>query len=155
MVNRLLLGMVLTVGITLVIPTVVNQYYAIGLDEDGAVTGDMMNRLYQRKTMADLRAMATATTGYFLQTGHYPDQLDQLLESGLVSGFSPVDMWGNEWRYRTEGDHYVLLSLGSDGTRGPEPPEPWGADDFDPDLVVEDGAWRQAPNDPGLVTRGQ
>ncbi len=56
-----------------------------------------------------------------------------------------TDPWGNAWVYRAEDNHFVLLSYGSDGERGPKPPADWNGSDTTPDLIIKDGAWLQAP----------
>jgi len=150
MTYNLLLGLVLTVGISLSIPIIANYYSGREFDPDNPLGGTLGDKVYQSKTIADLRSMATALTGYFLKAGRYPEQLAQIEEAGYLDGYNPVDMWGNDWVYHTDGRHFVLVSLGADGRRGPEPPDPWEGDSYEPDLIIRDGEWIQMPHRPGL-----
>lgn len=51
---------------------------------------------------------------YRLETGHYPDSLDALLQAGYIDRL-PQDCYSNgPLVYRTQGDDFILYSLGVD-----------------------------------------
>jgi general secretion pathway protein G len=79
-----------------------------------------------------IEALSTGIDLYRLEVGTLPPDLDALVErpSGeerwngpyLRKAAVPKDPWGNEFRYKTPGDHgdYDLYSLGADGNEGGE-----------------------------------
>ena len=90
------------------------------------------------KAQADIAELKTALDRYHLDNGYYPttDQglraLVTLPTTGIVplvyySGgyieLLPRDPWGNPYFYRSDGNSYVLKSLGPDGVES--------ADDID------------------------
>jgi len=155
--HSVLLGALVTVGLGAAVATMSGGGTGAGLDMSDPNGGQVQSRVYQGKAVAEMQAMAKATVGFFLSTGHYPDDLQELLDTPYGEGMSLDDPWGNPWAYRTEKGHFLLLSYGSDGKRGPEPPENWGAGtETDPDLIIRDGAWLQVPqrdNQLGLGAR--
>ena len=90
------------------------------------------------KAQADIAELKTALNRYHLDNGYYPttDQglraLVTLPTTGIVplvyftGGYIerlPRDPWGNPYFYRSDGNSYVLKSLGPDGVES--------ADDID------------------------
>jgi general secretion pathway protein G len=90
------------------------------------------------KARADIAELKTALDHYYLDNGYYPttDQglraLVTLPTTGIVplvyfsGGYIerlPRDPWGNPYFYRSDGNSYVLKSLGPDGVES--------ADDID------------------------
>ncbi|MBN2372844.1 type II secretion system major pseudopilin GspG [bacterium] len=66
---------------------------------------------------------------YRLDTGHYPERLEDLVNRPGGSDFwdgpylkkgIPKDPWGNDYHYAKSGEEYVLQSYGADGQPGGE-----------------------------------
>jgi len=100
---------------------------------------------WQRRTMADMRNMATANATMRIDTGRYAQSLAELAENGYMRVVPPTDGWGNAWLYTTGADTYTITSLGSDGARGPAPPPNWVRGPDDPDIILTNGQFTQAP----------
>jgi hypothetical protein len=142
----LLLGVVLMVGVAVAVTMLASgSMGAAGFDMSDPTGGAVQARVHQSKAIAEMQAIAQAATGFFLNAGHYPADLEELRASGYVDGLALQDPWGNPWVYRTEKHHFILLSYGSDAARGPEPPAFWDGTETAPDLIIRDGAWLQAP----------
>jgi len=117
-----------------------------------------VNRSNQRRVMADMRNIATANDTYRLEYGRYAERL-QDLEGGFMNPVPLRDAWENLFEYQVFGGSpppnrqgFRLVSFGSDGSEGPEPPLPWRLDDshFTPDIVwmskaISRGVFTQAP----------
>jgi prepilin-type N-terminal cleavage/methylation domain-containing protein len=103
-----------------------------------------MDRGRQRRSMADMRNIATANGTIRVDTGAYAANL-----AALVPNYMQVtptnDGWGTGFVYTTGADTYTITSLGSDGAVGPAAPAPWVNDPYDPDIALTDGAFVQAP----------
>ena len=99
----------------------------------------------QRRSMADMRNVATANGTMRVDTGRYATSLSELQEGGYMQVAPLNDGWGNPFGYVTGSDTYTITSLGSDGAAGPAPPNPWINDPYDPDIVLTDGQFTQAP----------
>jgi len=82
------------------------------------------------KARADLAEIKTALDGYYNDNGFYPttDQGLRALVTPPTSGILllvyypgdyverlPKDPWGNPYFYRSDGNSYILKSLGPDG----------------------------------------
>ena len=104
-----------------------------------------MDRGRQRRSMADMRNIATANDTMRVDTGQYATSLSDLQEGGYMQVAPLNDGWGNPFVYMTGSDTYTITSLGSDGAVGPAPPSPWINDPYDPDIVLTDGQFTQAP----------
>ncbi len=100
---------------------------------------------WQRRTMADMRNMATANATMRIDTGRYARSLAELAENGYMRVVPPTDGWGNAWAYSTEADTYTITSWGSDGAPGPAPPVDWVGEPDDPDIILMNGQFTQAP----------
>ncbi len=57
---------------------------------------------------------------YQLQNNTYPAELNTLVTGSLAKSDDLEDLWGNQYRYTTEGNNrsFALTSLGSDGSSG-------------------------------------
>jgi hypothetical protein len=142
----LLLGLIVMVGIAATVTMLASgSLGSAGFDMTDPAGGAVQARVHQGKAIAEMQAMAKAVTGFFLSTGHYPADLEELLSSGYVEGMTLEDPWGNPWIYRTENRHFILVSYGSDAAQGPKPPAVWDGPETAPDLIIRDGAWLQAP----------
>jgi general secretion pathway protein G len=84
------------------------------------------------KTKADIRAIEEAANMFKLDNGFYPSSAEGLAAlvqapprakkfnpDGYLSKI-PVDPWGNEYIYLSDGRNVVVMSLGADGVEGGE-----------------------------------
>jgi type II secretion system protein G len=103
-----------------------------------------MDRGRQRRSMADMRNIATATGTVRVDTGAYAATLAALAPTYMQ--VAPAnDGWGTAFTYVTGADTYTVTSLGSDGAAGPAAPATWINDPYDPDITLTDGQFTQAP----------
>lgn len=126
-----------------------------------------IQRARQKRTMADLRAIATALEAYSVDHSVYPSAAAVFtLPSGLslpVAGFTPgeiaklqpsyiravpiYDPWLGTFLYSTSADHsdYALRSTGRDQT--PQTAPAYGAStNFNDDIILVDGGFVQYPD---------
>lgn len=107
---------------------------------------DAIDRGRQRRTMADMRSLATANGAYRVDHGVYAELLADMSPRYMVN-VPAGDAWGYDWLYVSHGRAgYALDSLGADGLEGPAPPEPWINAPYEPDLRLQGGVFLQAPN---------
>ncbi|MFQ5744474.1 MAG: prepilin-type N-terminal cleavage/methylation domain-containing protein [Acidobacteriota bacterium] len=111
---------------------------------------DALDRARQRRTMADMRTIATANGTMRVDTGSYASALINLETQGYLQVVPPADGWGTPWSYQLENEEdgeskYKLKSLGSDGAAGPAPPIPWINAPYEPDIELENGAFKKFP----------
>lgn len=103
---------------------------------------DVLHAIDQGKilgTRGTMENIAKALTTYSMDRGGYPrGNAVQEMTAALVPAFlpsaAPVDAWGNEFVYRSDGGSYTLTSPGADGRVG----------DAD-DMVMTDGQFTQIP----------
>ncbi len=146
MLQSLMLGLVITVGISVVLPAAAERYFGGAPADPSGRSSVFGPKVYQGKTIADMRSIGTASVGFFLEAVRYPERLEELVEAGYLDGVVPTDGWGNDWGYETDGRHFVLVSNGSDGLEGPPPPASWTAEPYEPDLILRDGVFVQTPD---------
>lgn len=102
----------------------------------GLVGPRVLNYLSESKTKAakiQIESFASALDLYYLDVGRYPTSSEGLValvkrpgSTGtwngpyLKGGLVPADPWGNQYVYRSPGEHgtYDIISYGSDGTEG-------------------------------------
>jgi len=106
---------------------------------------DAIDRSKQRRSMGDMHTIATANGTYNVDQQNYAPNLGALVGGEYLQVAITTDGWGTNFVYNTTGDSYDLTSLGSDSAAGPAPPNPWVNDPFDPDIIVRDGMFIQAP----------
>ncbi|HEX9699943.1 MAG TPA: type II secretion system protein GspG [Acidobacteriota bacterium] len=106
---------------------------------------DAIDRAKQRRTMGDMRSLVTANGTYMVDNQQYAPALADLQGSEYLQVVVLNDAWGNPLVYNTNQTNYTLTSLGQDGAAGPAAPVPWVNDPFEPDIIVADGAFTQAP----------
>lgn len=79
--------------------------------------------------LSQISALEAALDTYRLEVGQYPDSLEGLVEndSGRAAWNGPylrrevpLDPWGNEYVYDSDGRGFTLVSYGPDGERGGE-----------------------------------
>jgi len=104
-----------------------------------------IDRAKQRRTMADMHSIVTANGTYKVDQQGYANVLNDLVGTEYLQVLVDEDGWGNLFIYNSTGDNYDLTSLGRDGAAGPAAPTPWINDPFEPDIIVADGAFTQAP----------
>ena len=97
----------------MVAPTIFNQQ--AGAQRDAA--------------LSQISALEAALDSYRLDVGQYPDSLEGRVEndSGRAAWNGPylrrevpLDPWGNEYVYDSDGRGFTLVSYGPDGERGGE-----------------------------------
>lgn len=101
-------------------------------------------RTRQRRSLADMRAIASANGTYRVDHDAYAAAMDDLIPL-FMNPVPPTDAWGTAWSYGLSGATYTLSSYGSDGAAGPAPPLAWTDEPFESDLIVVNGAFTQAP----------
>lgn len=78
--------------------------------------------------VGQIKEIEKAIAMYKMETGRYPEDLDQLMEpvgvhdEGLMEDI-PVDPWGNAYVYDPSGGtkkKYIIISWGEDGVEGTE-----------------------------------
>ena len=106
---------------------------------------DSIDRSKQRRTMGDMHTLVLANGTYNVDMQEYAAALGNLIGGEYLQVLVSDDAWGNPFVYTTDGDNYDLTSHGRDGAIGPAAPSPWVNAPFDPDIVVEDGVFTQAP----------
>lgn len=101
------------------------------------VTTNVIGKIGKAKvvtTRAQIKNLQGAVLDYKLDTGRYPDMLDDLVtrpadvtgwqEDGYLQGVLavPLDAWGSEFIYQYPGEYYKfdIISLGADGEEGGE-----------------------------------
>lgn len=116
-----------------------------------------MQRARQKRTMADMRTIATVAEAYATDNNDvYPraesmDELKPLVVPKYAQALPALDGWGNELRYRCKDDGctgYAITSSGSDAIfeHVMAGEYPGGATtSFDKDIVYIDGKFVQYP----------
>ena len=96
------------------------------------VTPRVINRLgkaQKQAAFAQIALFETALDTYRLDTGHYPEKLEDLVNRPSGEDFwdgpylkkgVPKDPWKNDYYYAKAGDDFVLKSYGADGQPGGE-----------------------------------
>ncbi len=117
----------------------------------------------EERTMKDLRSVATSIESYATDENHYPkvssySELKPILSPTYIKELPEKDGWGTPYRYSvsTDGQHYRLVSAGSDGqfeggsdiiaifdekSRPPAHASP----SLESDIIYQDGAFVQIP----------
>jgi type II secretion system protein G len=118
----------------------------------------------QKRSMADMKTLATAVEAYAVDRNYYPAAAGLTLPEGLslptgtlgpvAAVISPtylrvvplVDGWSSFFLYGTNASRsdYALRSAGADGTLESDPPG-GGRTDFNADIILVDGAFVQFP----------
>lgn len=111
-----------------------------------------------RKTMADMRTLATALEARATDENDYPnvqlDALEPLLTPIYVKTMPKVDAWGTPFLYVADGEHYRIVSAGADkrfdwNARQLEldVQAPRVMQDLDGDIIFADGNFIQLPKE--------
>lgn len=105
---------------------------------------DAIDRGRQRRTMADMRNIATANGTYRVDQGVYAPALADLTPD-YMQIVVDKDAWGTTFQYAVSDGDYTIESYGSDGADGPVPASPWINGPYDGDLELTNGQFTQAP----------
>jgi len=118
-----------------------------------------MARSKQKRTMADMRTIATAWEARATDVNKYdaaggitsiptssstPAQMDKMLSPTYIKVLPPHDGWNNNWEYRVGNQTYAIISYGKDGAAGTLVQGP--TTNFDCDIVYAEGAFLMYPD---------
>lgn len=106
-----------------------------------------LDRGRQKRTMADMRNIASANGTYRVDWNTYVTVGSGSLEPDYMQTVPAEDGWGNGWVGDTAAvDTHCLESGGADGVSGAAT-LPWLDSDqeYDPSLTLQDGQFLQAP----------
>ncbi len=138
-----------------------------GLTGPGMYTGMMaaiaipnllnaIDRGKQKRTMADIRSMATAIESYAIDNNSYPttegwqspEALKEALEPVYIRQLPLVDGWENAILVLSDGENYTLVSQGKDGASDGDWAGEFAAGPFDSfthDIVFQNGQFVKWP----------
>jgi hypothetical protein len=114
----------------------------------------------EKKTMADIRSVATAAEAYATDVNHYPDartwdDLKPVLSPTYIRTLPDKDGWGGDYAWVVSDDkqHYRIVSGGSDLDVSPSSriipattPAPHSTTNLSEDLIYQDGSFVQFPD---------
>lgn len=149
-------------------PGIILTLVVVGLFAFVAVPNFLLarNRSLQKRTMADMRSIASAWEALATHTNSYSvkpsfergnvtlEELRAALVPTYIKTLPPQDGWGNRWVFRIANvdakgaaQSYLIRSSGSDGSLDA------GVDDdanktivsFEQDIVFRDGSFTQVP----------
>jgi len=114
-----------------------------------------MQRSKQKRTIADIRSIATAAEAYATDNNQYPQTLDALVPK-YIKVVPKVDGWGNPFEYMCLNDEtgkctgYAIASGAKDGRMEREIREavahpPSATTNFDCDIVYANGKFEEYP----------
>lgn len=153
------------------LPQITADSMQLGMDKLGPKLEQVMGEVREeqekkrpwRRTMADMRTIATAVEAYATDQDEYPSGDFAGLESKLVPTYltklPKKDMWGHEYAYAVSDDHkhYRIVSAGADTIfewdsrrivlpkeEGAEPQTSY-RDRLEDDLIYADGQFLQLP----------
>ena len=126
-----------------------------------------MQRSKQKRTMADMRTIATAWEARATDLNKYnaagaisipsgavtTANLSNYLSPTYVKTFPVKDGWGNEWAFAsdqawggtTAAQQYFIISYGKDGAAGPGTYDGGATTAFDKDIIYSNGTFLQYP----------
>ena len=113
---------------------------------------DALERGRQRRTVGDMRTIASALQAYSLDHDQYPPgdlaAIEPVLTPDYVQNLPQVDGWKTDFVYATDGVTFTLTSLGRDkAAGGGDPPNPDGTTNcFQSDIVWVDSQFRNWPD---------
>jgi general secretion pathway protein G len=123
-----------------------------------------MQRAKQKRSMADMRTIATAwearatdvnkynAAGAFLPSTSQPNStMDSILAPTYIKALPKNDGWGNAWVYTIDvappaaAQQYAIASNGRDGVAGTAPSAVTTTTNFDCDIIYSQGQFLQYP----------
>jgi len=113
-----------------------------------------LDRGHQKRTISDIRTLATAVESYRVDRGGYPllsdlEELARVLENlGYVRECPVRDRWGNPFLVDTNGRGHVIVSYGRCGV--PQQEDPWtypcaAFEGFEEDTLYRSGRFVRYP----------
>jgi general secretion pathway protein G len=112
-----------------------------------------IHRGRQKRTMADMRTIATAVGAYGTDNAFYPRDIADI--GTLASYISPIyiktfpnkDGWGGVYYFATDspGSNYTLISYAKDRLAGTMPLQDTKTQNFDCDIISTNGVFLQYP----------
>jgi type II secretion system protein G len=124
-----------------------------------------MQKSKQKRTMADIRAIATAWEAFAVDNNAYTAAgqvtwaalsapLDGLITPTYIRSFPQADAWGTVWSFQvddqTNAQRYRITSYGRDGT-AESTPAAGPTTNFNDDIIFENGSFFRYPE--GMQTR--
>ncbi len=103
-----------------------------------------MQRAKQKRTMADMKAIAADIEQYRQANGRLPEGVTVAEIAGAIHTNVKEDAWGNALRYASDGQNYWILSAGKDGVLEHTFARDYtqsGTTNFDSDIVMQNGEW--------------
>ena len=71
----------------------------------------------RQRITSDMAGIGAAAQLYFLDEGHWPRSLSELMGDGRFP-VPDVDPWGNQYLLQSSATRYTILCLGADGSKG-------------------------------------
>jgi len=112
-----------------------------------------IHRGRQKRSMADMRTIATSVGAYGTDNAFYPRGITGI--DGLATYISPIyiktfptkDGWGGTYYFATDtpGNNYTLISYAKDRVAGSMPSTDTKTQDFDCDIISTNGTFVQYP----------
>jgi general secretion pathway protein G len=118
----------------------------------------------QKRTMADMRTLATAIEAYAVDNNNYvagscapglftdygtatTDTSFSVLTPTYIASAPKTDGWGHRLLYNSPSpqDKYNIISFGRDGTKTPSTPVCGTTTDFNDDIIYSNGTFLQWP----------
>lgn len=107
-----------------------------------------IQRAKQKRTMADMKAIAANIEQYRQANGRLPEGVTVAEIGGAIHTTIKSDAWGNPLHYASDGQNFWILSAGKDGafehTFAREYAQS-ATSNFDADIVMQNGEWLEAP----------
>jgi type II secretion system protein G len=119
-----------------------------------------MARSKQKRTMADMRTIATAWEARATDINKYsaagacsipttastPAQMGAILSPTYIKVLPPRDGWNNDWEYRSASQSYAIISYGKDGSPNANYNTCGPTTNFDCDIVYSEGTFLIYPD---------
>jgi type II secretion system protein G len=119
-----------------------------------------MARSKQKRTMADMRTIATAWEARATDINKYsaagacsipttastPIQMGGILSPTYIKVLPPRDGWNNDWEYRVASQSYAIISYGKDGSKNSDYNTCGPTTNFDCDIVYSEGTFLIYPD---------
>lgn len=112
-----------------------------------------INRGRQKRTMADMRTIATAIGAYGTDNSFYPrgrtsiSALSPYISPTYIKTFPMKDGWNNTYQFQSSaaGANYTIRSYTKDRIASADPTEVTITKDFDCDIILTDGTFVEYP----------